>query len=298
MRASNIVLAAAAVASVAQAGDWRYGLPDTGMAPSYGKVEIFTRMSERHGDKSDFSLQSYGLTIPFADPRKTGFGDTLLNVQLDAKLNVVNGGGSFRPENELLYNFSLPITFITPGQHNTRWTYGIAPEVAADSATFSKGTDALLYGFCTVKYSENFNYTLGLAASPRFSRYLVLPVLRFEWEPNERWTVDMKGYEVRAMYHATERLSFGPFVGGRVGMWAVETPRGARFLRVRSLVVGAGLEYDFSQPGQTKRIFTAAVGSTVATHAQYCERNADKDAYESHHYKPGFYVSAGVDFRF
>ncbi len=298
MRTRELVMAAALAACAADAGEWRYGLPDTGVMPSYGRVEIMTRLAERHGEESDFSLQSYELTLPLADPRKTGFGDTLINAQLELRASVVNGGGTFRPVNEQLYNASMPITFITPGRHHTRWTYGIAPEVSADEESFSKGTNLLLYGFRTVKHSEDFSYSVGFAASPRFSRYFVLPIVRFEWEPCEHWSVEMKGYELRAMYHATERFSFGPFVGGRLAAWAVETPQGCSLLRVSSLVVGATMEYDFSGPGQTKRIITAAVGSTVATNAQYCDRTADKEAYASHHYKPGLYISAGVDFRF
>lgn len=298
MRVTAIIAAFAAIVGAAQAGGWHYGLPDSGLAPSYGKMEFYTRMAERHGEASDFSLQSYALTIPLADPRKSGFGDTLLNMQLDAKVSIINGGGTFRLENETLYNLALPITFITPMGNGNRWTYGAAPEMAADSETISKGLDLTLYAFYTIKNSEHFNYSLGLAASPRFAEYLVLPMVRFEWTPNERWSVDLNMYELRALYHATNRLAVGPFMSARGGVWAVETERGARMLRVRSLVAGVTMEYDFSQPGQTKRVITAALGSPITSHAQFCNRTAGKDAYESHHYKPGLYIAVGVDFRF
>ncbi len=304
MRATSIVVAAAAVAGMVQAGQettqvaWHYGMPDTGLLPSYGRFEWFTRMGERHGGNSELSMQSYGISVPFLDPRKTGWGETMVNLQFDAKVTILNTGGSLDLANEEMYNFALPITFITPMPNGRRWTYGLAPEVASDSDAAEKGFDLAAYAFYTVKQSEHFTYSLGLAASPRFAEYGVLPMMRFEWTPNDRWTVSLAGYQLQALYHATDRLSFGPFLASRGGIWSVGTERGDRIFRVRSLVAGAMFEYDFSRPGQTKRIITAAVGSTLTTNAQFLERNGRKDAYDNHHYKPALYISAGVDFRF
>lgn len=311
MRTPSVVMMAALAAGMVQAGEqtsatvteqqvmnaWRYGLPDTGVLPSYGRFEWFTRMGERHGG-SELSLQSYALTLPLADPRKTGWGKTMINVQFDAKVTIANTGGTLDLHNDVLYNFALPITFITPMDNGNRWTYGLAPEVASDCEAVGKGLDVAAYAFYTIKHSETFSYSLGLAMSPRFAEYLVVPMVRFEWTPCEEWTIKLKGYQLEAMYNATDRLSFGPFVAARGGIWAVETDRGDRIFRVRSLVVGGTVEYDFSQPGQTKRIITASVGSTVTTNAQFLERNARKDSFGNHHYRPALYVSAGVDFRF
>ena len=284
-------------AELAALRGWRYGLPDTGILPSYAQVEWYSRMGERHGG-SELSMQSYSLIVPLSDPRKTGWEKTMLNLQFNAKLTCVNTGGTLDLRNDELYNFALPITFIRPVANGNCWTYGVAPEIAADCKAVDKGIDLAAYAFYTVKHSKTFSYSLGLAMSPRFAEYLVLPMLRFEWEPCEDWVVKMSGYELAAMYQATERLSFGPFVAARGGVWAVDTDRGDRIFRVRSLVVGGMFEYDFSRPGQTKRIITASVGSTVTTNAQFLERNARKDSFGNHHYKPAFYVSAGVDFRF
>lgn len=307
-KAMMVALAAAGVQSVtAQVTEdadlaglqgWRYGLPDSGVTPSYARFEWFTRMGERHRGGSELSMQSYALCVPFSDPRKTGWGKTMLNMQFDAKVSVINTGGTLDLHNDVFYNFALPITFITPVENGNRWTYGLAPELAADCEATAKGFDVAAYAFYTVKHSDTFSYSLGLASSPRFAEFFVLPMVRFEWQPCEDWLVKLNGYQLEAMYRATERLSFGPFVAARGGVWAVETDRGDRIFRVRSLVVGGSFEYDFSQPGRTKRIITASVGSTVTTNAQFLERNAHKDAYSSHHYRPALYVSAGVDFRF
>jgi hypothetical protein len=299
---TSIVMAAALIAGVAQAGvesadSWSFGMPDTGLLPSFAKAEFFSQMKERHGDASDLSMQSYGIMVPFLDPRKTGSGDTHINFQLDAKVTVINAGGSLRLRNENMYNLALPMTFITSMPSGNTWTYGVAPELASDSKAMEKGLDLTAYAFYSVKASDTFSYSLGLALSPRFVEYTVLPIVRFDWKPCELWTVSLKDYDLKAMYQASERLVVGPFLSARGGIWAVDTDRGARFLRIRSLVLGAAVEYDFSRPGQTKRVLSAAIGSTLATHAQFCERGS-MDGYENHHYKPGFYASAEVDFRF
>ena len=298
----SIMMAAALISGVALAGvesedGWHFGMPDTGLMPSFAKAEFFSQMKERHGDASDLSMQSYGIMVPFLDPRKSGNVDTYINFQLDAKVTVVNAGGSFRLQNDTLYNLAMPLTFITSMPGGNSWTYGVSPELASDSDAACKGLDLTAYAFYSVKASDAFSYSLGLALSPRFIEYWVLPIVRFDWKPCEQWTVSLKGYELKAMYQATERLAVGPFLSARGGIWAVDTERGERFLRIRSLVLGAAFDYDFSSPGQTKRLFSAAIGSTLATHAQFCERGS-MDGYENHHYTPGFYVSAEVDFRF
>lgn len=278
--------------------EWRYNLPESGLMPSYGKFEWFTRMGERHSRGSELSWQSYGIALPLSDPRQTGWGDTMVNIQFDAKATIFNTGGSLWLNKDVLYNFALPITFIHQEASGNRWTLGVAPEVASDAGAVEHGLDVVAYAFYTVKKSETFSYSLGVACSPRFAEYLLLPMVRFEWKPNELWNVSLKGYELKAMYQATERLSVGPFAAARGGIWAVETDAGDRIFRARSLVVGAAAEYDFSQPGQTKRIITAAVGSTVATSAEFMKRNADKDTISNQHYRPALYFSLGVDFRF
>ena len=306
MRIIRAAVLAACAAGAVQAGTstmgtetgWHYGLPDTGILPSYGKFEWFTRMGERHGRGSELSLESYALTLPFSDPRRTGWGNTMVNVQFDSKITVANTGGSLDLAHSTLYNFALPVIFITTEPNGNYWTYGVAPELASDCDAVRTGMDLTGFVMYTIKYSESFTYSVGLATSPRFAEYFAVPVVNFTWKPSQDWTVRLKGYQLEAMYQATDRLAIGPFVASRGGIWAVNTERGDRIFRVRSLVVGAGMEYDFSEPGQTKRIITAAVGSTLTTNAQFLERNAGKDAWESHHYRPALYVSFGVDFRF
>lgn len=304
MKSSRVVLMAVMSAGVLTAGDvlssdWQYNLPESGLMPSYGKFEWFNRMGERHGRGSELSLQSYAITLPLSDPRRTGWENTMLNVQFDAKVTVANTGGGLTLKHDVLYNFTLPVTFIRKEASGNSWTYGVAPELASDAGAVERGFDVAAFAYYTVKKSETFSYSLGLACSPRFAEYFIVPMVRFEWKPDENWNISLKGYELKAMRRVSERLWMGPFLSARGGVWAVETEeRGDRIFRVRSLVLGGVLEYDFSSPGQTKRIITASVGSTLTTNAQFMERNARKDAYANHHYRPALHFSLGVDFRF
>lgn len=277
--------------------DWTYQLPDTGILPSYARVTAYTRMGERHGG-SHFSMQKYALTLPFSDPRRSGVDKWLLNVELEAEWARADAGGTLTLSHDDFYRLMLPISFIRPEQNGDRLILALAPSVAAASGSFAEGCDLSAAAMYTFRRSETWNYGVGLYVSPRFAPYGVIPLFSFEWKPARDWTVTLKNYHLTAMKALSDRFEIGPFMGGSGGIWAVETPQGDRFFRVRSLVAGVTATYDFSRPGQTKRIVELSLGSTLATTAGFCRRNGSKEPESLHHYKPGFYLSAGVDFRF
>ena len=290
-------LGLAGMASGADISTLHYSLPDTGIAPSFVEVTYISRMRQRHGG-SDMSLQRFDVTLPLSDPRKTSWNNFYINAQLDINFTNINAGGTLHLKHETMYNVALPVSFIYQRANGNTLTFGVAPELATDGDAIGKGTDLAAYAMYTIKYNDTFKYTIGAAISPRFAVNGLVPFFGFEWTPNTQWTVQMKGYKMTALYHVNDKLSVGPFVAGEGGIWAVDTPRGDEFFRVRSLIMGLTAEYDFSEPGETKRIMTFSLGTNVATHAEFLKRNADKDSVESHHYKPALYVSAGVDFRF
>ena len=275
----------------------QYDLPETGLAPSYGEASFISRMRQRHGG-SDLSMQSYALTLPLSDPRKTHWNKVYINAQLDTKITVFNAGGNLTLNNEVMYNVALPMSFITPMAHGNKLIVGVAPELATDGDAIEHGIDLAGYAMYTVKKSDTFSYTIGVGISPRFAEYFAVPFFGFEWKPNRDWSIAMSGYKLSAMYQFNDRLAAGPFAMSTGGIWSVETPSGDEFFRMRALVVGLTAEYNFAAQGQTKRIITASIGSNVATRADFLKRNAGKDHVETHHYKPALYVSVGVDFRF
>lgn len=293
----STIAALAATAGICQAGNFEYGLPDSGVCPSFGEFTYYSRLRQRHGG-SDVSMRSYALTLPLADPRKTSWYGYRINAQLDTKITGFTTGGTLDLKDDTMYNVALPVTFIQQRNNGNTLTFGAAPEIATDGNAVNHGLDLAAYGFYTIKVNDTFKYTVGAAASPRFAVNGIVPVFGFEWQASNRWTLAMKNYKLSAMYHVNNRLDIGAFACGDGGIWAVETARGDEHLRVRSLIVGLAAQYDFSRPGQSKRIFNIAIGTNVATHVEFTKRNADKDSTESHHYKPGLYISAGVDFRF
>ena len=292
-----LVLGAMAGSSAGAESGWRYRLPETGLCPSYACLTAVTRMGERHGG-SHLSLLRGALTLPLSDPRRSGVGEWCFNAQLDVEGTRVDAGGIAGLAHDDFFRLALPMSFIRPETNGNRLTLSLAPGVAADSSSFSKGWDVGAAVGYSVRCSETLRYGLGLYVSPRFAQYGIVPLFSFEWKPARDWTVSLKNYRLSAMKSLSDKLEVGPFLAGTGGVWAAETPRGSRFFRVRSLVAGVRAEYDFSRVGQTKRILEFSVGSTLATTAGFCRRNAGKDVESLHHYKPGLYLSAGVDFRF
>lgn len=286
------------VSAQAEFGEgWTYLLPETGIMPSHARLTALTRMGERHGG-SHLSMQKYALTLPFSDPRRSGGDGWLLNVELEAEWTRIQTGGTLTLAHDDFYRLMAPISFIRPKQNGDRLILSLAPAVAADSGSFAEGWDVAAAAVYTFRCSETLNCGVGMYVSPRFASYGVFPLLSFEWKPTQDWTVSLKNYHLTAMKALPGGFEVGPFLGGSGGIWAVETPRGDRFFRVRSLVAGVTAVYDFSRPGQTKRIVEFSLGSTLATTAGFCRRNGSKENESLHHYKPGLYLSAGVDFRF
>ncbi|MBR1978037.1 MAG: hypothetical protein IJ985_00865 [Akkermansia sp.] len=287
----------ATVAVAAENATWQYNLPDTGVAPSYAAATVISQMGERHGG-SKLGMQTFELTLPLSDPRRTSYGNWYINAQLDLRLSLLQAEGNLYLEHDEMYSGSLPITMIRNFASGNRLSVTVAPAVASDFGGTNHFFDVVGGSTYTVKHSDSFSYSVGVGVSPRFATHAVVPMFGFSWQPNEMWDVSLRFYKLSAMYKVNERLAVGPFLSGYNHSWMVNTERGDKIFRFRSLVAGVTGEYDFSRAGQRKRIITASVGSAVATTAQFCNRTADKDAVESHHYKPGIYLSVGVDFRF
>lgn len=243
-------------------------------------------------------LQEYTLNVPFTDPRRSHVHNWWINMQGNATVTLLDVGGDLDLRKNELFDFSIPVTLIRPIDRNRKFMFTLMPHIASDGVHPSHAWDLAAMADYSVQVNDKFTYSIGLAASPRFADYVVVPYVSFDWKPTPDWQVRMRGYRLSAMYKVNERLSVGPAVGGEGGTWMVSTEAGERVLRVRSLAVAGVVEYDFSKAGQSKRILTAAVGTTLATSVDICKRNLDHDRQAGFHYKPGLLLSAGVDFRF
>ncbi len=287
----------ASVAGATEGDAWRYALPDSGVAPSYVSFTAISQMGERHGG-SKLGLQTYEMTLPLSDPRQTGVGDWMINAQFDMRLSQLDAEGSLVLEHEELVSASLPVTFLRRYASGNRLSVTVAPALASDFGGTNRYFDVVGGASYTVKQSDSFSYTVGVGVSPRFASYAVVPMFGFHWQADEQWELSLRFYRLTAMYKLNDRMAFGPFVGGYNHAWMVNTPAGDKIFRIRSLVAGITGEYDFSASGQRKRVISASLGSALATSAQFCNRTANKDAVQTHHYKPGIFFSLALDFRF
>lgn len=276
---------------------WTLRMPETAMLPSYAKTTYISRAGERHGG-SYLGLQDYTVNIPFADGRRSHVGKWYCNVQANVNVTVMNVGGELDLRRDELFVFSLPVSMVRPLENGNRVMITIMPRYSGDMVSSAHAWDLAVASDYTVKMSDKFSYSIGLALSPRFADYVVAPYLSLRWEPTEDWVVRLRGYQLAALYGVTEKLRIGPVLSNEGGSWMVSTPEGQRIFRVRSLALAGLLEYDFSRPGKSKKMFSFAVGATLATTAEYCRRALGHESIEMRHYHPGVYLSAEVDFRF
>ena len=278
--------------------DWHHDLPESGFVPSFASFEMTSNMKESNGGGSTLRWQKYGLCIPLADPRKSGGAEWMFNASLNADVTIMDADGAFDLQRNDLYNINLPIAVIVPRSNGDTIVAVVSPAVASD---FKSNAHCFHLNFLfsySVKHSETFSYSVGVGHSPDATVYGLMPVFSFKWQMTPEWLMQMSGFRFSVQRQFDERLSLGVFADGSGGSWAVGTEYGTRMLRVRSLVLGATAEYDFSSAGETKRIVTLSLGSIVTTYAQFCRYNEDLSREQGHHYKPGLFVAGTVDFRF
>lgn len=298
MKKTVVLLGWLSIAGYAQAEEWSYELPQTGLLPSAASVTLWSDMSERHGKASSLGLQEYSLTIPFSDPRRTHFGKWAFNAELDMSLTTIHASGGLEMHHDELYSMSLPLTVLRRLDNNRRVSLTLIGNYASDLSAGWDGLDiggAFMY---RLQHSETMSFTVGVLAMPQRLEYGLAPYFKAEWKPAPLWNITLKGYNLEALYSFTPRLSVGPFIMGDGNTWAVRSSRGTELFSVRSLVAGVTAEYDFSEPGQTKRIVKASLGSTLTTTARFQRLDSGKHTTELHHYHPGLYAFIGVDFRF
>lgn len=277
--------------------DWHHKLPESGLFPSFVSFETVSNMGERHGG-STLSWQQMGLCVPLADPRQSGGKDWMFNASLNAEVTLMDADGAFDLRRNELYNFSLPVSAIIPRDNGDLMIFAVAPAFASDFVHRAHSFHVNLLFSYNVEYSENFTYSVGLGHSPDATIMGVMPVFSFDWKMTPDWSMRLSGLHFCVMRNMGQGLALGLFADGAGGSWAVNTDGGTRMLRVRSMVAGLKAEYDFSKPGETKRIAQLEIGSTLITTADILEYNSELDRVEGHHYHPGLYISGAVDFRF
>lgn len=276
---------------------WTLRTPDTGMLPSYARVVYLSRMRERHGG-SHLGMQEYSVNIPFADGRKSHIGKWYYNVQANVGVTLMDVGGQLDLRRDDLYDFSIPISVVRPFGESRRAMVTLMPRYAGDTVSSARAWDLGVSAEYDSKVSETFVYGVGLAVSPRFGDQPVVPYFSFRWEPTPEWMLRFRGGQLAALYKMREDLRIGPALCYESGAWMVASSYGQRIFRMKSLALAGLVEYNFAQPGAPKKMLNLAVGMSLVTTAEFCQRRADHDTIKMRHYKPGAFVAAEVDFRF
>ena len=207
--------------------------------------------------------------------------------------------GGFGLRKRELYDFALPLSLIRNYPSGNRLILAAAPTIASDFVKWDRALSMNGLVEYRIKASECFSYAFGVACTPRLVSWGLIPVASFEWQPCDNWNVKLGGARLTVMRDLPRGWSAGFFASGVGGSWAVSADDGnTRLFRVRSLVMGGMAEWDFSRPGQRKRIVNFAVGMPVLTTAEYCRFNASKKTLGKRHYGTGVYATAAIDFRF
>lgn len=277
--------------------NWRHEMPESGFMPSFLSFEFTSNMGERHGT-SELSWQQYGINVPLSDPRRSGGEEWRFSASFNAQLTYINADGALNLQRSDLYNFSMPVSAIVPRPGGNLFIAALSPAMSSDFVHRAHSFHINFLASYQVKHSESLTYSLGLAHSPDATIFALVPVFNFDWHMTPDWSLSLSGFKLTLLRRVTERLDMGLFTQGAGGAWAVNRQEGTRMLRVRSLVAGLMAEYDFSNPGQSRRVASLSLGSTLATTVDICSYNSDFDRIEGRHYHPGIFVSGAVDFRF
>lgn len=286
------------------AAEWQFNLPETSILPSAFSVEGTNNMGERHGG-STLRWTGVNLTVPLADPRRSGVDDWYVNAALDMTYTQISTNGALQLDSENFYNFTLPLSVIHPMERGRRLIFNVSPRAATDCGGFKRSLTVngfVDYRFYSKKVADRdvFNCSVGLACVPNESTWPIIPIFSFDWNTEHNWTVRMQAARAEAMWtpEGKHLPSVGFFVKAIGNSWATHGEEGTRLFRVRGLALGPRMEYNFAKGNQTKRIWFAELGLTCFTNAEIYRYSDRHNADEMRHYHPGLYYTAGVDFRF
>lgn len=283
--------------SYADDSDWRYGLPDTGLTPSFFSYEALSNADERDGGSS-FGMQKLGLSVPLSDPRKTGYQRWLLSAELDANLIELHTAGRIALSEETMYALNIPIAAVRHYQSGNRLTLAVVPSLASDMGHASGGFTVGGMAYYRVKYSETFTYSYGAAFSQRYDRSGFVPLVGFDWQMSPEWKLSFSKLDLALEYQFNEQLTFGPYVGAISNSWTIHPDNEAYWLRTFSLIAGVKGQYNVASKGQAKKVIDFALGATIFSRAKIEEHTWHQDEVLKEYYKPALYVRLGFDMRF
>lgn len=278
--------------------DWRYGLPDAGLAPDSFSYEFINRADARDGE-SAFGMQQFGLSVPLSDPRKTGYQKWALAFEFDASITEVNTAGTITLDEETLYAVNLPVALVRAYESGNRLTLALVPSLASDMGhTDGAFTLGALANY-RIKHSDSLSYSFGLAYSQRYDRNGIFPVIGFDWKIDQEWTLSLSGLDLALEYQFSEQFKMGPFVGLSGNSWTIHTDDGQQWLRTQSVMVGVKGAYTLSaEEGKAGNVIDFAIGSTIFSRMKIEEHSWSQNELMKEYYEPSLYVSCGFNLKF
>ncbi len=277
--------------------DWRYGLPDTGLTPSFFEYEALTSADERNGGSS-YGMQKLGMSVPLSDPRKSGYQRWLFSAELDANLSELNTGGRIELSEETMYALSVPLALVRSYTSGNRLTLAVVPSLASDMGHASGGFTIGGMAYYKVKHSDTFTYSFGAAFSQRYDRSGFVPLIGFDWKMAPDWTLSLSKLDLALEYKVNERFKVGPYMGTISDSWTIHEDKESYWLRTLALVAGVKGQYNVAAEGQAKKVIDFAVGATIFSRVKIEEHTWHQDEVLNECYDPALYVRLGFDMRF
>ncbi len=238
------------------------------------------------------------MTVPFVNPRRAAWWGWHLDVKGTARLTWLDCEGRNLLDEDNLYTIGMQATVARKLGNVTQLQLGFTPQLSTDFDVMSHHNFYVGgYVAFSVKASERFRYTVGIAYMPDYYRSLVLPVLSLQWRYNPAWELRVEGARVSAICVAHERFHWGPFFQWNTGVWTVHRDRRTQQFRVTNCILGIGATYDVKLASGSTLSFLGDVGGTFNNVFRIRDASGEHtlEKYRAH---PGFYGRLGFRFAF
>jgi hypothetical protein len=164
---------------------------------------------------------------------------------------------------------------------NPQWMLSVTAGVGsyvADTGLLSEGWGIRASAIGIYNYSRQFTFIFGLAHNSLTEDLLIVPVVGFDWRPNEKWSVAFGFPRIGVTYKLNKEVALGFGVSGSGGAFYVKddplpgtAPRSLDDSRLQHLEIRVGVNCDW-KINDTFRV-SGTVGSVVMRRLKYIERD-------------------------
>lgn len=286
----------------AETGEFSYSLPVASpdfpyILPNEFSYEHLGSMKADRGG-SHLSLTNVKLSIPLADPHRSGWSTWHLDAKISLKMTWVNSSGKDLIDLNRLYTVAPLVGLSRKIGSYGMLSVALTPQFSSDFDT-SSSHNFYFGGFAAYSgaLSESFTFSAGVACLPDYSNTWFVPLVQFKWKVLPVWQLKLENTRLSFDNVASSRFEWGPFIGISSGTWTVNRHKRTEQFRWSSGVAGLGAAFNLTPAKQTKFLLRTDVGFSFANKAKFRTKNG-KHTIDSYDYDPGFYLKAGLDVRF